>query len=268
MTSDAEAHEASLAMRLGRVAASERLLVVSDFDGTLAPIVDHPDDVRPDPAALAALRALSRMRVTAVAVLSGRARAILVRHLGSDPAITLVGSHGAEFGDEPSPSAADGGRPDARVEALLEALAEELDALALDYPGSLVERKPTGVAFHYRNVSEEYREEAAAAARRLATHRSDLRVQPGHFVVELVTGTTDKGDAIDALRRRCGATATVYVGDDQTDEHAFARLGDGDLGVRVGAGETRASVRVPGQGDVAGLFRQLGAMRAEFLGTP
>jgi dihydrofolate synthase/folylpolyglutamate synthase len=86
-------------------------------------------------------------------------------------------------------------------------------------------------------------------------------------VVELVTGTTDKGDAIDELRRRCGATATVYVGDDQTDEHVFARLGDGDLGVRVGAGETRASVRVPGQGDVvrSGLERVRWPGRLELM---
>ena len=50
-----------------------------------------------------------------------------------------------------------------------------------------------------------------------------------------------KGAAIDTLRTRLGADAVLFVGDDVTDETAFVRLRPGDVGVKVGEGETAAS---------------------------
>ena len=82
---------------LDAAAASPRLLVTSDFDGTLAPIVDNPADARPLPAAAAALIELAALPATSAALISGRALQTL-RALSSMPeAVHLVGSHGAEF---------------------------------------------------------------------------------------------------------------------------------------------------------------------------
>ncbi|MFW6083721.1 MAG: trehalose-phosphatase [Gemmatimonadota bacterium] len=238
---------------LRRVAKTRRLLVASDFDGTLAPLVDRPDAVVPDPGAVAALVSLAELPETHVAVVSGRSRGVLEEHLGHANFI-LAGSHGAEL------AGLDGQRDD--VEEVLGRVAERLDALVDEYGGALVERKPTAVAFHYRQVDEERQTEAADRATAVAGEFDVVRIQPGHKVVELVTGTVNKGDALEAIRRELDATGTVFVGDDRTDEHAFARLQPSDLGVKIGSGSTCAPVRIASQSEVAPLYRRLLALRA------
>lgn len=237
---------------LRRVAKTRRLLVASDFDGTLAALVDRPDAVVPDPAAVAALAALSELPETHVAVISGRSRAVLDEHLGHANFI-LAGSHGAEL------EGLDGRREDA--DAVLRLIADRLETLVEDYAGALVERKPTAVAFHYRQVDEERQTEAADRATAVAGEFDEVRIQPGHKVVELVTANVNKGDALDAIRRTLDVTGTVFVGDDRTDEHAFARLQPSDLAVKIGPGSTCAPVRIAAQSDVAPLYRRLLALR-------
>lgn len=238
---------------LRRLAKAQRLLVASDFDGTLAALVDRPDSVVPDPGAVAALVSLSELPETHVAVISGRSRAVLQEHLGHAGFI-LAGSHGAEL------EGVDGRRDD--VEDVLTLVAERLEALVEAYDGALIERKPTAVAFHYRRVDEERQTEAADRATAVAGEFDDIRIQPGHKVVELVTGKVNKGDALDAIRRKLDVTGTVFVGDDRTDEHAFARMQPADLAVKIGPGSTCAPVRIASQSEVAPLFRRLLTLRS------
>src|SRR5690606_36790702 len=73
----------------------------------------------------------------------------------------------------------------------------------------------------------------------------------GKEVVELAVVRTVKGSALDTLRHQVGATAAIFVGDDVTDEKAFARLQGPDLSVKVGEGETLAQYRVQDSEDVA-----------------
>lgn len=260
---------------LRRVAAADRLLVASDFDGTLAGIVDRPDAVAPDRVAVGALRSLAELPATWAAVVSGRSREVLTEHLGhGHSGLALVGSHGAEmrgvvFGgvDLDDVDVGDAGAPEPvadpdDVRRALDEAAAGLESLVADYEGALVERKPTAVAFHYRQVDTARQDEAAGRATAVADDSGLLRIQPGHKVVEFVSGRANKGRALDALRRACGATAAVFVGDDVTDEHAFARLGPGDLAVRIGPGDTCAPVRIASQADVAPLLRRLRALRA------
>ncbi len=78
-----------------------------------------------------------------------------------------------------------------------------------------------------------------------------VHVTEGTAVVELSVIRTDKGEALDVLRHRCGATAAVFVGDDVSDEEVFARLAGPDLGIKVGDGATLAAYRVRGPHEVA-----------------
>ena len=253
---------------LRRVATSDRLLVASDFDGTLAGIVDHPDAVVPDRLAVGVLQELAELPATWVAVLSGRSRAVLEEHLGH-AGLALVGSHGAEMQgvelggvDLSEDDSVEAGADPELIRRTLDDAAAALDDLAGEYHGALVERKPSAVAFHYRQIDPSRQNEAAGRATALADGSELLRIQPGQMVVELVSGRVNKGDALDALRRAVGASATVFVGDDRTDEHAFARLGPGDLAVKIGPGDTCAPVRIASQADVAPLFRRLQTLRA------
>ena len=85
--------------RCARVAASDRLLVALDFDGTLAPLEDEPMKARALPAAAAAVAALAALPDTPVAFVSGRSLHDLreIAEHADDAQIFLAGSHGAEF---------------------------------------------------------------------------------------------------------------------------------------------------------------------------
>jgi trehalose 6-phosphate phosphatase len=87
-------------------------------------------------------------------------------------------------------------------------------------------------------------------------------VTTGKAVLEFAVISTDKGEAVDILRDEHDASAEVFFGDDVTDEKAFVRLRESDLGVKVGPGETAASYRIDSPEDVAEALRHLADSRA------
>jgi trehalose 6-phosphate phosphatase len=74
---------------------------------------------------------------------------------------------------------------------------------------------------------------------------------------------TDKGEAVDILRQQTDSTAVVFLGDDVTDEKAFRRMRDGDIGVKVGTGDSAAAFRVDAPEDVADVLAHLLDARAD-----
>jgi trehalose-phosphatase len=234
-----------LRRQLSQLARTPQLLVLCDYDGTISTLVDRPSDARPIPEAVAALRALALLPTTHVAVVSGRSLRDLAALSRLPNEIHLVGSHGGEF---------DLGFVDAmpaEAVALREQVVDEAYRIASGRNGVLVEVKPASVAVHVRMAS---REDAAIVLQ--AVHDGPARlpgvhVRKGHEVLELAVVPTSKGHALDALRHRLGASAALVVGDDVTDEDAFARASGPDIAIRVGNGETIAPFRVPSPPDVA-----------------
>lgn len=243
---------ADLIAALDTVAATPRLLVTSDFDGTLSPIVNNPADARALPAGSAALLELAALPRTFVALVSGRALGVLRELSGMPSSVHLVGSHGAEF-DTGFTQTVDG--------VLLAQIVDSLTEIASRYPGAAVETKPASVALHVRNASAADGDAALAAAR-TAGEQWPAETTEGKAVLEFAVITTNKGSAIDVLRERDDATAVVYLGDDVTDEKAFARLRDGDVGVKVGTGPSAAPYRVDSPEDVAEALAYLARRRA------
>jgi trehalose 6-phosphate phosphatase len=225
---------------LDGAAATPRLLVASDFDGTLAPIVNKPADARPLPGAADALIALAGQPSTTVALVSGRALSTLRELSSIPPPVHLVGSHGAEF---------DSGFSHDIDRELLERITAELTAIAANRPGVTVEPKPASVALHVRNAGAADGRAALDAAL-AAAQAWDAELTEGKAVLEFAVISTDKGEAIDIIRDRDDATAVVFFGDDVTDEKAFRRMRDGDVGVKVGPGDTLARFRVETPEDV------------------
>lgn len=232
---------------LARAALIPRLLITSDFDGTLAPIVNNPVDARPLRDAAKALVALSELPGVSTALISGRALEVLRDLSGMPAAVHLVGSHGAEF---------DSGFAHPIDHALLDTITDALQAIAASRPGATVELKPASVALHVRNA-EAADAEAALDQARTASRAWDAQLTEGKAVLEFAVITTDKGEAIEILRDEHEASAVIYFGDDVTDEKAFRRLGDGDIGVKVGPGETLAAYRVDEPEDVAAALKYL-----------
>ncbi|MGE2834186.1 trehalose-phosphatase [Mycobacterium sp. SMC-4] len=238
---------ADLTAALDAVARVPRLLVTSDFDGTLAPIVAHPSDARPLPAAADALTALAELPDTEAALISGRALADLRVLSGLPASVHLVGSHGAEFAS---------GFTHRIDPQLLQTITDTLRAIAADKPGVTVETKPASVALHVRNAGESDAEAALAAAWDAAAGW-DAHVTTGKAVLEFAVIDTDKGEAVDILRSEHAASAVVFFGDDVTDEKAFRRLDGDDVGVKVGSGDTLARYRVDSPDDVAAALHHL-----------
>ncbi|MBX7431306.1 trehalose-phosphatase [Mycobacterium sp. Y57] len=236
-----------LSTALDAAAVVPRLLVTSDFDGTLSPIVNNPSDARPLPGAGRALVELAEVAATSVALISGRALRDL-RTLTSMPStVQLVGSHGAEF---------DSGFAHDIDVALLQNIIDTLSEIAAARPGVTVETKPASVALHVRNASAADGEAALTAAWAAAAGW-DAHVTTGKAVLEFAVISVDKGEAIDILRDRDEASAVVYFGDDVTDEKAFRRLRGADVGVKVGPGDTAATYRVDTPDDVVTALQYL-----------
>jgi GH15 family glucan-1,4-alpha-glucosidase len=92
-----------------------------------------------------------------------------------------------------------------------------------------------------------------------------VRVRHSAKVVELLVIDTDKGVALEKIRRQVGAAAVLFMGDDVTDEDAFATLKGPDVGVKVGANETRAEFRVDDTVEVARLLAIMAEQRENWL---
>ena len=233
-------------------------LVVLDFDGVLAPFVDDPAESRATPAARVAVSAVLDAGMP-VAIVSGRALASLAQVCDLDPRVLLIGGHGAEWAPHPSitrPARMASADPcrHARVRALLETVAAR-------HPGTWVEVKPGAVALHVRTATGPVAEIALAAAYGLLRAEPGVHLLPGKNVAEGVLTQADKGTAVRALRGLLAVDRVLFVGDDVTDEAAFAVLGPGDLGVKVGPGATTAAQRVTDHTVVPALLQRLAARR-------
>lgn len=242
-----------------RLAIAEHVLVALDFDGTLAPEVDDPEAARATPEAHAALLAVIAAPRTTLALVSGRAVASLEQVSALPDAALLVGSHGVEERVDGTVRLAFDDAERHRLAALL----DTLETVAARAHGAWVEKKPAGFALHTRLVAPDAAVATQQAARDevAATVGDDLTVRAGKNVLEFSVRTTTKGDAVRALRERSGATAVLFAGDDVTDEDGFAALGAGDVGVKVGPGETAAEFRAEGPAELAAALTELARTR-------
>ncbi len=242
-----------------RLATTPILLVASDYDGTLAPIVNDPKRAFPQHQVMVALKSLASMPHTHVAVISGRALRDLAMLTGSPAAVHLVGSHGSEF----EPGFADHLDP-ADVERL-DSIQNELTRLADGHAGVDLESKPASVAFHYRNAAEKDHDLLAATVRTAFENRAGIYLNEGKKVVEVSVISTDKGLAMKCIRQRVGASAALYLGDDRTDEDAFDVLSGPDVGIKIGDGSSAAEFHLSDPEAVARFLAQLTEQRAAWL---
>lgn len=253
---------ADLRESLASAASVPTLLVASDYDGCMSPLVSRPEDAVPNPASVAAIEAAAALADTAAAVVSGRELAVLADLSGVTGPVTLVGSHGSEFDTGFVHEITDAHRE------LLHRLIDELRSIAADHPGSRVETKPASTVLHVRNAAPADADTALEAARSGPARWPGVHVTEGKEVIELAVIETSKGHALDVLRDRIGADAVVYLGDDVTDEKAFAHLNPerGDVSIKVGAGDTIATHRIGDTDDVATVLEFIVARRRESTG--
>jgi len=187
-------------------------LVAIDYDGTLAPIVDDPDDAVPAEGAVAALTALAA-RVGRVAVVTGRPAAVVVElgALADVPGLVVMGQYGVERWSggvveaaEPAPG--------------LEVARDELPAMVARV-GAVLEDKGHSLVVHTRRAPRGALERLAGPVASLG-ERTGLEVHPGRMVLELRPPGFDKHAALMAVATPPPA-AVLFAGDDVGDGRAF-----------------------------------------------
>jgi trehalose 6-phosphate phosphatase len=200
----------------------QRSAILCDIDGTLAPIVQRPEDAAVPPPARLLLEELSG-RYALVACITGR-RAAAAREMVGVDSLLYFGNHGLERLD-----------PGAEAPVLaagIEPLADGVRKLAaerftpeLEQLGITLEDKDAIQSFHYRRASDE--PAARAALDEVANAAVDMGLHPrwGRMVLEIrPTAAVDKGTAVAAALEGRGLAYALFGGDDNTDVDAFRRL--------------------------------------------
>ncbi len=236
----------------------------TDFDGTLAPIVDAPEEARPVRGAAQTLTILAE-RLGRVGVISGRPAAFLLRHVGA-PKIGLWGLHGLET-VEGGQVVSVGATEEWRAAAVATAgrAAQELG------PAVDVERKSQGVTLHYRRAPAEA--ERVRAWAEAAAGATGLVPCPARMSVELRPPIPHgKGQTLEAAAREAGLSAVAFAGDDVGDVAAFDALdrlaAGGAAVVRIGVNSeeappellARADLVLDGPDEVVAAFRELASV--------
>lgn len=243
---------------LSAIAATPRLVVALDFDGTASPLVPDPMAARALPEVAAQVARLAALPDTIVAYVSGRSMhdlRVITEHTDDSP-IALAGSHGAQYwypgvGDAGA-DIADGG--DESREELWAAARPIIDR----YEGAEFEPKTFGMGVHTRTATREVEHQVFAEIDALVAERfPHWRRRAGHRVLEFSSRNEGKDAAMAALREHFDATGILFAGDDVTDEDAMRVLTGSDLGVRVGPGESAAALRVEDPQEMAKLLEAL-----------
>jgi len=213
------------------VAASAECALLLDFDGTLAPFRLDPRKVRPWAGIVGLLDRIQQAGRTRVAIVTGRPASDVASQLGLRHTPEIWGLHGAErlYPD---------GRLDEEElignEQVL--LADARSAVHEARLGVRIEEKRNAVVVHWRGKSPHSIQSVRTRATQLLrpfAGMEGMNLLQFDGGLELRTGR-HKGDAVRMILAEIGDDAPVaYLGDDATDEHAFAALGARGLSVLV-----------------------------------
>ncbi len=244
------------------LAGGGSILLITDYDGTLVPIVGNPGDARVSDDVRAHLRAVAASPRSRLALISGRDLADLRARVPVPRAI-YAGCHGLEV------EGPDLAFTHPEAEAQRDRLRAVSFALCLGAPfveGMRVEPKRLGVAIHYRHVAAaaQHRVETMLA-RSLRRPGSQFKVFHGAKVIEVLPHVEwSKGQCVLWIRDRIVGTLpppvmVLYLGDDWTDEPVFEALAGQAVTVRVGTDvpASRATHRLSGVSEVGRLVSAL-----------
>lgn len=212
------------------------LVLFFDYDGTLSPIVNQPEDaIISDEMKEALKKCAAKFKIS---VVSGRDLDDVKSRVGIDDLI-YAGSHGFRI------SGPDGlhmeYQESEKVLPLLDQVEDKLQNEFSKGPkGVRVERKRYAIAVHYRNADENALDEIKNKIKYVLKGYSDIKTGSGKKIIEVKPDLNwHKGKAVkwilDSLNfRNEPEVLPVYIGDDVTDEDAFRTLYDNGLGILVG----------------------------------
>ena len=206
---------------------ASHILLLADYDGTLAAIVGRPEDAVLSASVRQKLRALAGKSEISLGVISGRRLAELKSLVGIE-GIYYSGNHGLEI-EGPGLKYVHPQAGAARV--TMRELAAQLAGALENIDGVIIQEKGLSLSVHYRLVKPDKEDAVAAAVKRITARPREegkIRVFAMKKVWEVRPPIDwDKGKAVEAIAREIKATLkkknllTIYLGDDTTDEDAF-----------------------------------------------
>ncbi|QJW91540.1 bifunctional alpha,alpha-trehalose-phosphate synthase (UDP-forming)/trehalose-phosphatase [Spirosoma taeanense] len=232
--------------------ARQRLLLF-DFDGTLAPIVNDPAEARPSETLKKALYQLAEN--SDLVVISGRNRSFLEKIFDGIP-VYLVAEHGA-FLKKPDQ---DWERLDLSAGDWVEPARSVMNQYVERFEGSFIEEKETAIVWHYRKVeADDIETQAVELATQLrgGAFSIPLTVIQGSKVIEVKPAQHSKGTVALNIFEQTPYDFIVSIGDDTTDEDMFRQLPNWAYTVKVGAGVSNARYRLARQQDVETLLQRM-----------
>lgn len=233
-----------------RLADAAQGLLLLDYDGTLAPFHPKRDEATPYPGIPAILKEIQNSPRTRMVIISGRAVDDIIPLLGLEKLPEIWGSHGWER------LGPDGSRERFPVKPEFEEALKAAEKKAADLSGAL-EKKPACLALHWRGLTppevEKLEQEIKMLWGPIAQDRG-LELNPFDGGMELRVPGRNKGKVVEDILRTVGSPnlPAVYLGDDLTDEDAFAALEGRGLRVLVRKEDrpTRADCRIEPPGEL------------------
>jgi trehalose 6-phosphate synthase/phosphatase len=234
--------------------AKQKILFL-DYDGTLSPLVRHPDLAKPSEDCLNLLTKLTNIPGVDLVLISGRSKNTL-QNWFQIKNLNFVAEHGAwhKFLDTDwqtlKPLTSDW-KP--QIIAILQTYADRV-------PGTFIEDKDYSVCWHYRNADPEF---ATIRIKELMddlvglTANSDLQVMQGNKIIEVKNAGISKGTAAGLFLSKKEYDFILAIGDDLTDEDLFQVLPPQGFSIKVGAGRSHAKYNLSNSGEVIELLKEI-----------
>lgn len=235
---------------------SSSRLILLDYDGTLVPFADTPEDARPDDRILDILNKLSETPENEVVLITGRDKETLDKWFGSLN-ISLIAEHGAWI------------KKKSHTEwEIIEPLTSEwkreirpiLELFVDRVPNSFIEEKDFSLAWHYRNVETEHGASLSNELMALLTQISanlEIGVLKGSKVIEIKNIGINKGRTALRFLSKENYQFILAIGDDFTDEALFRILPKDAYSIKVGMTSSYARFNFTTQKEVVPLLEKL-----------
>ncbi len=225
---------------------AEKILLLSDYDGTLTPIVSTPQEALLAGEMREQLQTLSAGDNLKIGIISGRQLSDL-KELVALEGIYYAGNHGLEI-EGPGCFFI---HPDClRTRNCLIQIAKTLEERLAAIDGVIIEDKGLSLSLHYRLVKNDFVTQVKGIFYQVCRSykiRKQIKVTYGKKVLEVRPPVGwDKGKAVHFLTQKALTGGqnhlTLYLGDDQTDEDAFEALMENGISIRVGENQTSHAV--------------------------
>jgi trehalose 6-phosphate synthase/phosphatase len=234
-----------------RFHSSNKKVLLLDYDGTIVPFRKNPNKSFLNSKFYKLIEKLSRIDNTSVVIISGRTRTFLDRAM-KGLNVVLVAEHGAYI-KKPSEEW-ENQMPDEDSNEWKPEVMNILSKYVGRCSGSSVEKKTTGLVWHYRSCDQDLAvvrsREMIEELHELLVSYKNINIMAGNKVIEVKSSLANKGFVCNKILSENNFDFILGIGDDKTDEDLFESIGQDGFTVKVGFGQTNAQFNLANQREV------------------